>query len=135
MSLFGYAGLNEDMNDFFQKSGFQSNSTGEGAYKGQTAGFYTGGSVQARTRVRNVYPAMFNMPSANAGCGGIDIYTGGFSFINSEELINTFKNVGNNALGYAFKLAMQTMSPSLEKATEDFRDMAHSVNQFNIKQW
>lgn len=127
-----HADLNNDMEKFFNSAGMQSNSTGAGAYKGQQAGFYTGGSVTARSRVRNLHAASLKLPSISSGCGGIDLYTGGFSFVDTDEIVNTFKSIGNNALGYSFKIALQTMSPMISDVMQDFQNMADEINQFNI---
>ena len=43
---------------------------------------YTGGSLMMRAPGRNYPLATVQLPSLRAGCGGIDIYGGAFSFIN-----------------------------------------------------
>ncbi len=35
--------------------------------------------------------AAITPPSANAGCGGIDLYMGGFSFVNKEQFVAMLK--------------------------------------------
>src|SRR4051812_8521066 len=76
-----FAGINEDLMAFFKSAGMASNVTTPGAYQDQTAGFYTGGSIAARNAVRNVQLATVQMPGVRAGCGGIDLWMGGFSHI------------------------------------------------------
>ena len=74
--------LAESMNEFFEDAGFTSNVTSAQKVKNQSAGLYTGGSIYARNRIVNTPIANVQMPTIGAGCGGIDFFAGGFSFIN-----------------------------------------------------
>jgi conjugative transfer pilus assembly protein TraH len=76
-----YAGISEDLMSFFKSSGMASNVTTPGSYQDQAAGFYTGGSIVTRNSVRNAQIATVQMPGFRAGCGGIDLWLGGFSHI------------------------------------------------------
>jgi len=127
-----YASVNEDLNHFFDSLGYNSNTTGPGAYEGQTAGFYTGGSLFARNAVRNTQVASLQLPSYRAGCGGIDLFTGGFSFINSDNLVNMMENIGNNAVSFAFLLALESMAPVVESTTVILQDWAQKINASNV---
>lgn len=126
------ADISDDMTNFFNNMGFQSNTTGAGAYQGQTAGLYTGGQLFARQEVRQMNLGSIQFPSYRGGCGGIDMFMGGFSFINSDELVNMFEAIGNNALGFTWLLAMDTLSPSINNATQTMQNLANEVNGFNI---
>lgn len=132
LSLSSHAGLNSDMNDFFESSGMQSNVTGPGAYQGQTAGMYTGGQLYARNQVKNVHPASISLPSLSAGCGGIDAFTGSFSFLSGDELISSMKAIASNATSYAFMLGMETVSPQLSGVQKHLSNLANTVNRANI---
>jgi conjugative transfer pilus assembly protein TraH len=126
------AGINEDLGSYFKALGFSSNITAPHAYQGQTAGFYTGGSVFARNSVRNTQIAHIDLPSFRSGCGGIDLFTGGFSFINSKELVNSMKNILNNTAGYAFNLALESATPEIANAMKYMNTLAGEVNRLNI---
>ncbi|EPE5737909.1 conjugal transfer protein TraH [Escherichia coli] len=102
------ADVNSDMNQFFNKLGFASNTTQSGVWQGQAAGYAYGGSLYARTQVKNVQLISMTLPDINAGCGGIDAYLGSFSFINGEQLQRFVKQIMSNAAGYFFDLALQT---------------------------
>ncbi|PSW88144.1 conjugal transfer protein TraH, partial [Photobacterium iliopiscarium] len=75
------ASIDSDLGQFFD--GLNYNTTNPQAYKGQAANYYTGGSAFIRTPVRQAQIANVSLPSINAGCGGIDLFAGGFSYINS----------------------------------------------------
>jgi conjugative transfer pilus assembly protein TraH len=124
--------INGAMNDFLNNMGFSSNSTQSQKYNGQRAGYYTGGSLYARNKIINTPVANIQLPSLEAGCGGIDMFAGSFSFINEEQFIALGKAIASNALGFAFKLALKTISPSIENTMEDLQKMVNKVNNFNI---
>jgi conjugative transfer pilus assembly protein TraH len=46
---------------------------------------------------------------------------GSFSFINKAQFVALLQNIGANAVGYAFKLALQSISPDIDKLLPSFR--------------
>ncbi|HGV5114686.1 TPA: conjugal transfer protein TraH, partial [Klebsiella pneumoniae] len=106
-SACAYADVNGDLNNYFNKLGFEGNATGAAAWQGQAAGYMTGGNLFLRSPVKQMQVMSFTPPSLNAGCGGIDAYLGSFSFINSDQLQQFIKNLMANAQGYFFDLALQ----------------------------
>lgn len=126
------ADLSGDLRRFWEQSGGGVNVTGPSAYNGQRAGFVTLGSVQVRTPVRNSALANIQLPSVRAGCGGIDIFGGSFSFISREELIHLMEAIMQNAAGFAFELALESMSPAVQETVAKLRDLIQQVNSMNI---
>ena len=90
-----------------------SNVTTPGAYETRQRGVLTGGQYTAHNRIRNVQLFSFSLPSISAGCGGIDIFAGSFSFINSDQLVALMRSIASNAVSYAFSVALETMSPTI----------------------
>jgi conjugative transfer pilus assembly protein TraH len=131
-SLSAYSGIPEDMDDFFKSSGMQTNLSGPGAYQGQTAGLYTGGQLYARNQVKMIYPANIELPAFSAGCGGIDAFTGAFSFISGKELVNSMESIASSAASYAFLLGMETFSPQMSGVQKHLSNIANAVNRANI---
>jgi conjugative transfer pilus assembly protein TraH len=127
-----FANINSDLTNYFNQLGFSSNVTGSTAYQGQEAGYYSGGSIYARDSVRDVQIAHVDLPSFRSGCGGIDLYTGGFSFVNSKELIGALKNIQNNAQGFAFTLAIEQATPQVANVMKYVNTVANEVNRTNI---
>lgn len=127
-----FASVNGDLNSFFDGLGMVTNKTAPHAYQGQQAGYYSGGSLYARSTVRNVQLMEVTTPSYRAGCGGIDLYAGGLSFIKSDEIVTMMRNVMNNTKGLAFKLALAEVSPLLKNVMSDMQDIANKINQSNI---
>lgn len=126
------ADVNSDLNNFFDGLGMLTNTTAPHAYQGQQAGYYSGGSLYARSTVRNVQLVEIDLPSFRSGCGGIDMFAGGFSFVNNDEIVKLMRNVMNNAKGYAFKLTLAEVTPLIKNVLSDIQDIANKANQLNI---
>lgn len=127
-----HAGIGEDMMRFFKEAGMASNVTTPVYYKDQTAGYYSGGSLVTRNAVRNAQPATVQMPGFRAGCGGIDLWMGGFSHISASQIIDMLRNIGSSASSYAFMLAVQTVSPQIYNILNELNALATKINQTNI---
>ena len=126
------ADLASDLKDFWEQSGGGVNVNKPMAYMGQRAGFATLGSVQVRTRSRNTNLAHIQLPSVRAGCGGIDLFGGSFSFLSADELIALMEAIMQNAAGFAFELALESLSPAIQETVAKLRDLAQQVNAGNI---
>lgn len=126
------ADVNGDLNGFFNNLGYSGNVTQAQAWQGQAAGYFSGGSVYLRNPVKNVQLISMQLPSLNAGCGGIDAYLGSFSMISGEEIQRFVKQIMSNAAGYAFDLALQTMVPELKQAKDFLQKLASDVNSMNM---
>lgn len=126
------ANVASEMNNFFSETGGAANVTGPSAFQGQSAGYYSLGNVWTRFPQKSVSPFNLQLPSARAGCGGIDLFSGSFSFINASEIVAMLKATANNALGFAFKLAIDSVSPEIGKVMDEFSQKAQLLNQMNI---
>lgn len=126
------ADVNSDMNSFFNKLGFESNTSSPQVWQGQAAGYASGGSLYARTSVRQIQLVSLALPDINAGCGGIDAYLGSFSMINGENFQRYVKQIMGNAAGYFFDLALQTTVPEMKQAKDFLQKMASDINSSNM---
>ncbi|EEW8807194.1 conjugal transfer protein TraH, partial [Escherichia coli] len=126
------ADVNNDLNKFFNKLGFEGNATRAAVWQGQAAGYATGGNLFLRNQVNNLQIAFFTPPHITAGCGGIDAYLGSFSFINSEQIERFVKQLMGNAVGYFFDLALQTAVPGMKSVKDFMQKLASELNNMNI---
>ena len=120
------------MQQLFDDMGAFGNVTGPGAYRAQRMNVVTGGNLFMRTPQRNYNPGSFTLPSLKMGCGGIDLYAGSFSFISKSELVSMMKNIGSSAVSYAFKLALDSISPQINKTLTELQQTAQDLNAMNI---
>lgn len=118
----------------FQMTGAQVNMTnGDLLYKSQAAGYYTGGGgVVIRSPIKNSQLMGAHLPKFNSGCGGIDIQTGGFSFISGDQLVQTLSAVSSNAAGFAFMLGLESVSPTSSNIVRQLESWATLVNGIGI---
>ena len=121
-----------DLGGFFTSLGYEGNVTEPMAYQGQAAGHYSGGSVVLRNQVKNIQLINLDLPSLKAGCGGIDLFGGGFSFVNAQAITEFFQKIMSNATGYIFKLALQTAVPQIEEVMKSVQSMAQEINATNF---
>ncbi len=120
------------MQEVFDSINAMGNVSSPRALQGETMDMYSGGSVFMRTPHKTYQLASATAPEWGAGCGGIDLFAGGFSFINKEQFVALLRNIGSNALGYAFKLALQNLCPTCDNVMQSLQTIARDVNRMNI---
>lgn len=116
--------------DFMYDS--MSNTTAPGAFETATRGVISGGSMRIRNKISNAPVVSFRPPSFQAGCGGIDMFAGSFSFINAQQFVQSLRSIASNAVGvasgYAFKLALQAMGPTVANVIKDLQEAMQMIN-------
>ncbi len=83
--------------------------------------------------------ASVTLPSISAGCGGIDAFMGGFSHINSDQIVSFGKAVIANAIPFAIDLALQVWAPPLKENRDKLQAIADeflstSINSCQVAQ-
>lgn len=122
-SFAAHAGLETEMKKTFQ--GMASNTTASHKYQNSRRGVITGGSFYARTPLTRERLFHVTPPSFRAGCGGIDLHGGAFSFISIEQFQQMLRNIAQNAAGYVFSLALDAMCPT---CNAQMQGMAKTIN-------
>jgi len=124
------ANLNQQVNEMFNGL---INTTAPGAYKTATRGVVTGGGLMLRNRITTTNIIAITPPSAKGGCGGINLYTGSFSFINAEEFVGLLRNIAANAVGivsgFAFNLALEAMDSMTSGVISKLANKIQQLNQ------
>jgi len=108
------------------------NTTSPTAHMGQRRGVFDGGSVVARTRIMNESLVSVVPPSFEAGCGGIDMFAGSFSFISAEQFQALLRAIAANAPGYAFKVAISSMCPTCGEVMDSLQKIVQRINEMNL---
>lgn len=88
---------------------FYASTTSPQVYESQRRKGYVAGAVSLRTPLRDFNILTFDPPRLRAGCAGIDLFGGSFSFINGEQLQQLIKQIGAAALSYAVYVAINEM--------------------------
>lgn len=117
------AGIMGDLNSMFM-----SNSTAPTTIQTKDRTGFFGGSFVMRTPVKSANLVTFDPPRLDAGCGGVDLYLGSFTFINSQQLVALFRQVAANAVGLAFKAAINLISPDLGHLISEFQTLLQKMN-------
>lgn len=120
------------MQKLFDDMGAFGNAGGPGAYRAQGMNIVSGGNLFMRVPQRNYKIAQVALPSLKYGCGGIDLFAGSFSFIGKEQIVSMMKNIGTSAVSYAFKLALDSISPEIHKVLTELQEVAQAMNSTNI---
>lgn len=126
------ANLHEDLNSYLGKLNSYSHVDKNEIYDSQRAGYMTGGGMSVRNGVTNTKFANVSLPKFDAGCGGIDIFTGGISFISHDQFIAALKDIAGAAQGYAFMLGIETVSPTIASTMKQMETWANHVNSLGI---
>ncbi len=126
------ADVSSDLSNFFTSLSYDSNVTPGTVYQGQAAGYYSGGNVFLRDRVKNIQLIHIDPPTIRNGCGGIDLFGGGFSFVDAKAITEFFQKIMSNAGGYMFNLALETAVPELAHAMQYIQNMAQEINANNF---
>ena len=89
--------------------------------EGNRRHYLSGGSFSGRYRMSNDYLFSITRPRIEASCGGIDIFTGGVSFLDPEFMIQKMENILQAAPAFAFSMALGALC----------KDCEHYVSKLN----
>lgn len=119
------ADLNSSLYDIY---GSMSQTTHPDTYTTERRGVISGGSFRMRSGVDVINPVSLTLPNAGAGCSGIDLYGGSFSYINKDEFVSFLRTIAANAQGYAFQIALSSIC---EKCAQEMESLQRKVQQLN----
>lgn len=97
-----------------------------------TRNVFVGGSMHMWVPRQTVQLISISPPSFSAGCGGIDFFLGGFSFINAAQFQALIKNIMQAALGYAIQLGIRTLCPMCADILATLQKLAQKANQMGM---
>lgn len=131
-SLKSLANISTDLDQFFNGLGYASNVTSPAAFESQAAGFFGGGSLYARNQVRQYQLVQLDLPSYRAGCGGIDLFTGGLSFLSGKKLVDLGKSIMSNGEAYAADVLLASTVPQLKQVRDYLQQLEQMANHASI---
>lgn len=87
-----------------------------------------GGSLSVHVPDDSVQFISLSPPSFSAGCGGINMYFGGFSFISGASFGKLIQAVMQAAPGYVINLAIRTLCPECSDILTELQKLAQAAN-------
>lgn len=124
--------LNGEVESMFNNLGAIGNYTAPGAFRGQTYNTFSGGGLMLRTQNKTYQLMALNLPTAKAGCGGIDLFGGSFSHISAAEFKNMLRNITAALPGVAFQVAVDAVSPLLGGVGKWVKNIESMLTNANI---
>ncbi len=101
-------------------------------YKGQSRGYLSAGGYSARWRNSSDYLVSVTPPKLKSGCGGIDVFAGGMSFLNANYLVKQLQSILQNAPSVALDLALNVLCTQCAKSIKEFQSMMSRLNSLQL---
>lgn len=103
-----------------------------GKWETQSRGVISGGGVRTRTPIVEEQLLNIQMPSADASCGGIDLFAGSFSYVNSDQLTQLGRHLISNAKNLAFKMGLEVVSPKIAGLMQEVENTVRDMNELSL---
>jgi len=101
-------------------------------FAGQKRGYLSAGGFSGRWKTSNDYPLTVTPPRIKAGCGGIDAFWGGMSFLQPQYLVEKLERIVQNAPAVALDLALNVMCEPCKNAMETMEAAVNRLNQLQL---
>jgi len=101
-------------------------------FDGDTRDYFMGGSYSLRYQSHSDFIGTIEPPRLRIGCGGIDAFMGGFSFVDFGYLVDKLQNIMSMAPVFAFKYALKSISESADDVIEDIEATIDLLNQIQL---
>jgi Conjugative relaxosome accessory transposon protein len=96
-----------------------------GQFSSQARNSFVAGGLDVRFPNRAAPQILSITPfRIQAGCGGVSLFFGGFSFISGQEIVALIKAVAQNAIGLAVELVMTTLCGPCASVMQIMRQLA-----------
>jgi len=107
-------------------------STSPGYFEGSKRNFFAFGSWSARNYTTSDYLLTLSLPRVRAGCGGIDVFMGGFGFMDFDYLTKKIQKIIANAHVFAFELGLSLVSEKVANIVDKIESTADLLNQIQL---
>ena len=110
----------------------QKTATPAGHFEGQKRGYWTGGSFSGRVHTSKDYLATVMPPKMSAGCGGIDIFSGGVALLDFDYLVQKMQNILQASPAVAFDLALNVLCEPCANTIKSMEAISNSLNALQL---
>lgn len=107
-------------------------STSPSSFNNQKRGFYSQGGFQGRINTSIDNPISIQLPKVSGGCGGVNLFYGGVSFMDEEFLVQKLENMMQAAPAVAFDMAIKTVTKEFSESLGKFEQIANQLNSLQL---
>lgn len=106
--------------------------TSPGSFEDQTRGYLTAGGMSGRVDVHNDYLMSLSLPKIKAGCGGIDMFLGGMSFLDPDYLVQKLESILQAAPAVAFQYLLETLDEKMGNIISKMEAATNFLNSIQV---
>jgi len=106
--------------------------TSPGSFEDQTRGYITAGGMSGRVDVHNDYLMSISQPKIRAGCGGIDMFLGGMSFLDPDYLVQKLESILQAAPAVAFQYLLETLDEKMGNIVSKLEAATNFLNSIQV---
>ena len=106
--------------------------TNPGSFEDQTRGYLTAGGISGRVDVHNDYLMSLTLPKIKAGCGGIDMFLGGMSFLDPDYLVQKLESILQAAPAVAFQYLLETLDEKMGNIISKMEAATNFLNSIQV---
>lgn len=103
-----------------------------GSFEDQTRGYLTAGGMSGRVDVHDDYLMSLSLPKVKAGCGGIDMFLGGMSFLDPEYLVEKLESILQAAPAVAFQYLLETLDEKMGNIISKMEAATNYLNSIQV---
>ena len=131
LSLLPVTGHGDWVDNFFGKT---QTAHGASSFQSQQRGFYSAGGFSGRHRSSTDYLMTVSLPKVKTGCGGVDAFYGGMTFLNSDYLVEKFNNMVQMLPAMAFDMALKEVSKELSESMGKLTAITDYLNNIQMNE-
>ncbi|MDE8654472.1 conjugal transfer protein TraH [Novosphingobium album (ex Liu et al. 2023)] len=106
--------------------------TSPGSFSDQTRGYVTAGGMSGRVDVHDDYLMSLSLPKVKAGCGGIDMFLGGMSFLDPDYLVQKLESILQAAPAVAFQYLLETLDEKMGNIISKMEAATNYLNSIQV---
>lgn len=106
--------------------------TNPGSFQDQARGYLTAGGMTGRVDVHNDYLMSISPPKIHAGCGGIDMFLGGMSFLDPDYLVQKLESIMQAAPAVAFQYLLETLDEKMGNIISKMEAATNFLNSIQV---
>lgn len=106
--------------------------TSPGSFSDQARGYVTAGGMSGRVDVHDDYLMSLSLPKVKAGCGGIDMFLGGMSFLDADYLVQKLESILQAAPAIAFQYLLETLDEKMGNILSKMEAVTNYLNSIQV---